>query len=155
MFKPFSYAPGKDEDATDLATIFKFFFNISSFYVERRVGIFFFLETKLMGLNTDKNVIILWRSERKEGSTLRSNALSLLKAYEIRFLRGFLSYGGLTLLLTRSRCLFPTFWLNDTTDIRKNMTRRVPLSNFLQLQLKTQQKTLKRKKGNHLHCRHL
>lgn len=27
-----------------------------------------------MGLNTDKNAIILWRSEPKEDSTLRSNA---------------------------------------------------------------------------------
>lgn len=87
-----------------------------------------------MGLNTDKNAIILWSSESKEGSTLTSNALSLLKAYnEIRFLSGFLSYGGLTLLLTRSRCLFLTFWLNDMTDISKNITRRVPLSNILQL----------------------
>lgn len=79
MFKHFSYAPGQDKDGMDLVTVLIYFFNISSFYVEKR-GEFFFLETKLMGLKIDINTIILWSSESKESSAFNEHCFISIKS---------------------------------------------------------------------------
>lgn len=78
---------------------FIYLFNISSFYIERRVE-FFFLETKLMGLKIDTKAIIRWRSGSEEGSTLNECCfISIKSLYQDEIFKELPELQRLTLLL--------------------------------------------------------